>query len=135
MTDIPCIARAELTSWSGNVRKANVTDGIDELAASITAHALLQSIVVRKGICSQRNSRASSQAGGFAERAGMPSPPLAEREQDWLETEAEHGNLVFDPLRRVRRRCSNEQPMRLHFAQLFDEHLLAHVGYQACQIG
>jgi ParB family transcriptional regulator, chromosome partitioning protein len=38
----------KLTVWDGNVRKTGVTDGIDELAASIAAHGLLQSLVVRK---------------------------------------------------------------------------------------
>ncbi|MGH6922862.1 MAG: ParB/RepB/Spo0J family partition protein [Propylenella sp.] len=37
----------KLIAWDGNVRKSGVTDGIDELAASIAAHGLLQSIVVR----------------------------------------------------------------------------------------
>ncbi|MBN8910327.1 MAG: ParB N-terminal domain-containing protein, partial [Rhodospirillales bacterium] len=35
--------------WDGNVRKTDITVGIDELAQSIKAHGLLQSLVVRKG--------------------------------------------------------------------------------------
>ncbi|MFM9849846.1 MAG: ParB/RepB/Spo0J family partition protein [Hyphomicrobiaceae bacterium] len=38
-----------LTLWDGNVRKTDVRAGLDELAASIAAHGLLQSLVVRKG--------------------------------------------------------------------------------------
>jgi len=42
------IALNKLTSWSGNVRKTGASEGIDELASSIAAHGLLQSLVVRK---------------------------------------------------------------------------------------
>jgi len=38
----------KLLAWEGNVRKTDSDKGIDELAASITAHGLLQSLVVRK---------------------------------------------------------------------------------------
>ncbi len=38
----------KLVVWDGNVRKTGVSDGIDELAASIAARGLLQSLVVRK---------------------------------------------------------------------------------------
>ena len=38
----------KLVSWSGNVRKTATGDGIEELMASIAAHGLLQSLVVRK---------------------------------------------------------------------------------------
>ncbi|MCC6206448.1 MAG: ParB/RepB/Spo0J family partition protein [Hyphomicrobiales bacterium] len=41
------IALNKLVAWDGNVRKTGVTDGLDELAASIAAHGLLQSLVVR----------------------------------------------------------------------------------------
>jgi ParB family chromosome partitioning protein len=40
---------SKLTAWSGNVRKTGVSDGIDELSASIAAHGLLQSLVVQPG--------------------------------------------------------------------------------------
>jgi len=43
-TDIPL---NKLVAWDGNVRKT-ASNGIDELAASIAAHGLLQSLVVRK---------------------------------------------------------------------------------------
>jgi hypothetical protein len=39
---------SKLLAWEGNVRKTDIDKGIDELAASITAHGLLQSLVVRK---------------------------------------------------------------------------------------
>jgi ParB family chromosome partitioning protein len=38
----------KLLAWEGNVRKTNPDKGISELAASIEAHGLLQSLVVRK---------------------------------------------------------------------------------------
>jgi len=37
-----------LTAWSGNVRKTGADTGLAELSASIAAHGLLQSLVVRK---------------------------------------------------------------------------------------
>ncbi len=45
MTTIPL---NKLTIWAENVRKTGASDAIDELAASIAAHGLLQSLVVRK---------------------------------------------------------------------------------------
>jgi ParB-like nuclease family protein len=38
----------KLTAWEGNVRKTGAGDNLDELIASIAAHGLLQSLVVRK---------------------------------------------------------------------------------------
>jgi ParB family chromosome partitioning protein len=38
----------KLAAWSGNVRKSGADTGLAELAASIAAHGLLQSLVVRK---------------------------------------------------------------------------------------
>lgn len=38
----------KLTPWAGNVRKTESTKGIDEMAASILAHGLIQSLVVRE---------------------------------------------------------------------------------------
>ena len=49
MTETMTIPLNKLTLWDGNVRRTGVTDGIPELAASISAHGLLQSLVVRKG--------------------------------------------------------------------------------------
>jgi len=48
MTDIISIPLSKLVPWSGNVRKTGSADGIDELAASIATHGLLQSLAVRK---------------------------------------------------------------------------------------
>jgi len=45
---IALIPLNHLVAWSGNVRKTGATDGLDELTASIAAHGLLQSLVVRK---------------------------------------------------------------------------------------
>jgi ParB family chromosome partitioning protein len=45
---IAFIALNKLTPWSGNVRKTGASDGIEELRASIAAHGVLQSLVVRK---------------------------------------------------------------------------------------
>ena len=39
----------KLAAWDGNVRKTDVNEAIDELAASIASHGLLQSLVVKKG--------------------------------------------------------------------------------------
>src|ERR1700728_1236859 len=42
------ISLNKLIAWDGNVRKTDSDKGISELAASIAAHGLLQSLVVRK---------------------------------------------------------------------------------------
>jgi len=49
MTDIIHLPLNRLVLWDGNVRKTDIHTGIDELAQSIKAHGLLQSLVVRKG--------------------------------------------------------------------------------------
>jgi ParB family transcriptional regulator, chromosome partitioning protein len=38
----------KLVPWKGNVRKTGVDDGIEELRASIAAHGVLQSLIVKK---------------------------------------------------------------------------------------
>src|SRR5882724_636404 len=38
----------KLTVWEGNVRKTDSEKGLDELIASIAAHGVLQSLVVKK---------------------------------------------------------------------------------------
>lgn len=38
----------KLVAWNGNVRKTGETDGIEELRASIAAHGVLQSLIVKK---------------------------------------------------------------------------------------
>ena len=48
MTDTITIPLNKLRAWEGNVVKTDPDKGIDELAASIAAHGLLQSLVVRK---------------------------------------------------------------------------------------
>ena len=48
MTDTTTIPLNRLLAWQGNVRKTDPDKAIDELAASIAAHGLLQSLVVRK---------------------------------------------------------------------------------------
>src|SRR5579863_6425219 len=48
MTETIAIPLNRLLAWQGNVRKTDPDKGIDELAASIAAHGLLQSLVVRK---------------------------------------------------------------------------------------
>lgn len=48
MTDAITIALSKLRPWDGNVRKTGAAQGIEELAASIATHGLLQSLVVRK---------------------------------------------------------------------------------------
>lgn len=49
MTEIIHVPLNRLAAWKGNVRKTGAAEGIDELAASIAAHGLLQSLIVRKG--------------------------------------------------------------------------------------
>src|ERR1039458_8372035 len=50
MTDTTSIPLSKLTAWDGNVRKtAGADTSLAELAASIAAHGLLQSLVVRNG--------------------------------------------------------------------------------------
>ena len=48
MTETTQIPLNKLVPWDGNVRKTGVEDGLEELAASIAAHGVLQSLVVRK---------------------------------------------------------------------------------------
>jgi ParB family chromosome partitioning protein len=45
---IASIPLDKFVPWDGNVRKTGATDGLDELTASIRAHGVLQSLVVRK---------------------------------------------------------------------------------------
>ncbi len=45
---IASIPLNKLTEWDGNVRKTGAEDGMEELTASIAAHGVLQSLVVRK---------------------------------------------------------------------------------------
>jgi len=50
MTDTTSIPLSKLTAWDGNVRKtAGADTALAELASSIAAHGLLQSLVVRNG--------------------------------------------------------------------------------------
>lgn len=48
MSEIIHVPLSKLALWDGNVRKTGIRVGIEELAASIAAHGLLQSLVVRK---------------------------------------------------------------------------------------
>jgi len=45
---IASIPLTKLVPWDGNVRKTGASDGLEELSASIAAHGVLQSLVVRK---------------------------------------------------------------------------------------
>jgi ParB family chromosome partitioning protein len=47
MNDITDIPLNKLTAWKGNVRKTQVKGSIDDLAASIKAHGLLQNLTVK----------------------------------------------------------------------------------------
>lgn len=49
MTEIIHVPLNRLAAWKGNARKTSIAEGIDELAASIAAHGLLQSLIVRNG--------------------------------------------------------------------------------------
>jgi ParB family chromosome partitioning protein len=48
MTNVTTISLRKLSSWDGNVRKTGADQDLGELAASIEAHGLLQSLIVRK---------------------------------------------------------------------------------------
>lgn len=48
MTDIITIPLSKLIAWEGNARRTMSEDGLIELASSIEAHGLLQSLVVKK---------------------------------------------------------------------------------------
>ncbi len=79
---------SKLTLWSGNVRKTGVSEGIDELTASIAAHGILQSLAVqpdKKGkyrvIAGQRRFNALCelvQAGKIAKDYPVPCLIAAE---------------------------------------------------------
>ena len=61
MTEATSIPLNKLTAWDGNVRKtAGADTALEELAASIAAHGLLQSLVVRK----DKKGKFSVVAGG-----------------------------------------------------------------------
>ena len=47
-TNTDAIPLNKLAAWDGNVRKTGADTGLAELSASIAAHGLLQSLVVRK---------------------------------------------------------------------------------------
>ncbi len=57
------IALCKLIPWDGNVRKTGAADGIDELAASIEAHGLLQSLLVREAGDGRRRGKFEVVAG------------------------------------------------------------------------
>jgi ParB family chromosome partitioning protein len=48
MSETLSIPLNKLVPWDGNVRKTSVSEGIEELSASIAAHGLLQAPIVRK---------------------------------------------------------------------------------------
>jgi ParB family transcriptional regulator, chromosome partitioning protein len=72
----------KLIPWAGNVRKTGSESGLDELAASIAAHDLLNPLTVRKAgrgrfsiVAGQRRFRALqrlAEAGTLAKNAGIP---------------------------------------------------------------
>ena len=61
----------KLVFWDGNVRKTGIESGLDELAASIAAHGLINPLLVRKAakgryavIAGQRRFLALRRLGG-----------------------------------------------------------------------
>lgn len=72
----------KLIPWDGNVRKTNTNEGIEELKASIAAHGVLQSLVVRKAsrgkyaiVAGQRRYRAlTALAKGGSIESDVPVP-------------------------------------------------------------
>jgi ParB family transcriptional regulator, chromosome partitioning protein len=79
---ITTIPLTKLVAWNGNVRKTDASDGLQELTASIAAHGLLQSLIVREAsrgkfavIAGQRRLLAlSSLAESGAIERDMPVP-------------------------------------------------------------
>jgi ParB family chromosome partitioning protein len=77
----------KLTLWEGNVRKTGAAEGIEELQASIAAHGILQSLIVRKGsrgkyaiVAGQRRYRALTalaRSGSIESDAPVPCRILA----------------------------------------------------------
>jgi ParB family chromosome partitioning protein len=77
----------KLQLWSGNARKTGAAEGLDEMAASIAAHGLLQALVVRKAnrgkfavIAGQRRYLALSrlaEAGQLTSDHGVPCRVLS----------------------------------------------------------
>jgi ParB family transcriptional regulator, chromosome partitioning protein len=77
----------KLVAWDGNVRKTGAREGIEELTASISAHGVLQSLVVKKTargkyaiVAGQRRYLALSQLakdGSIATDAPVPCQILA----------------------------------------------------------
>lgn len=83
MTDaVTSIPLTKLIAWSGNVRKTGASERLEELTASIAAHGLLQSLIVRKTsrgkfavIAGQRRLRAlTALAKGGSIENDMPIP-------------------------------------------------------------
>src|ERR1035441_10861973 len=93
MTDTTSIPLSKLTAWDGNVPKtAGADTSLAELAASIAAHGLLQSLVVRNGkkgkfavVAGGRRLQALQQiaeAGRIAADYAAPCQVVAEGAQD-----------------------------------------------------
>lgn len=109
MTDIT-IPLNKLVASPDNVRKTGIDDGIEELAASIAAHGLLQSLVVRKTsrgkfavIAGQRRHRALSR---LAEQGSIPSDmpiacKLVSKDADAAEISLDRGIGARRELRRA----------------------------------
>lgn len=68
MTDTVNITLDKLVAWEGNVRQTATDSGIEELAASIAAHGLLQSLVVR-------NTARANTPWSLEEAKGTPLSP------------------------------------------------------------
>lgn len=85
----------KLVLWTGNARKTGVETGLDELAASIAAHGLLNPLTVRKApkgkyavIAGQRRFRAMRklvEAGTMTKAAAISCTIRSDDEQDAAE--------------------------------------------------
>jgi hypothetical protein len=64
------ISLNKLIAWDGNVRKTDSDKAISELAASIAAHGLLQSLVVRKDTGAACNSACDEERQGPQQQPG-----------------------------------------------------------------
>lgn len=94
MTDnITNIPLTKLTAWKGNVRKTQNKASIDELAASIKAHGLQQSLVIKKDgrkfavaaggrklLALQQLAKAGDIEAGYALPTSWHRPPFTTRQ-------------------------------------------------------
>ena len=71
----------------------------------------------------------------FVKLDGMLPPPVAQRQQHWLEAQTKRRRTVVDARRNLAEHFTMYQAMLLHLAQLLDQNFLADVLHLPHQIG